>query len=80
MIVDTPLGRLDSMHRAKLIEGYFPRASHQMIILSTDTEVDEEFYQALSPEISRAYRLEYNTESGSTEVVEGYFWQQRKAG
>src|SRR5690606_35699899 len=59
MIVDTPLGRLDSMHRAKLIEGYFPRASHQMIILSTDTEVDEEFYQALSPEISRAYRLEY---------------------
>lgn len=79
MIVDTPLGRLDSQHRAKLIEGYFPRASHQMIILSTDTEVDEEFYQALSPEISRAYRLEYNPKNGSTEAAEGYFWQQRKA-
>lgn len=77
MIVDTPLGRLDSKHRQKLIEGYFPHASHQMIILSTDTEIDETFYRSLSPEISRAYKLEYNSEAGSTEAKEGYFWQMR---
>ncbi|MBL7252027.1 DNA sulfur modification protein DndD [Alloalcanivorax marinus] len=77
MIVDTPLGRLDSNHRQKLVEEYFPRASHQMIILSTDTEVDEGFYKALSPEISRAFKLEYDPLSGSTQATEGYFWQQR---
>src|SRR5690606_16962645 len=43
MIVDTPLGRLDSKHRQRLVEQYFPQVSHQVIILSTDTEVDEDF-------------------------------------
>jgi len=80
MIVDTPLGRLDSAHRAKLVEEYFPRASHQMIILSTDTEVDEGFYQALSPEIARAFKLEYDPTVGATRATEGYFWQQRQTG
>ncbi len=80
MIVDTPLGRLDSKHRQKLIEGYFPKASHQMVILSTDTEVDESFYRELSPEISRAYKLEYSSKVGATSVEEGYFWQMRQAG
>lgn len=80
MIVDTPLGRLDSQHRNKLIEGYFPTASHQMIILSTDTEVDESFYSDLASDISRAYRLEYDPEAGATRVSEGYFWQVKEAG
>ena len=79
MIVDTPLGRLDSHHRKNLIENYFPRASHQMIILSTDTEVDEDFYKSLSRDISRAYRLDYDPKTGATSATEGYFWQKRKA-
>ncbi|MBS8230289.1 DNA sulfur modification protein DndD [Marinobacter salarius] len=80
MIVDTPLGRLDSKHRNKLVEGYFPSASHQMVILSTDTEVDESFYQALSPDISRAYKLDYDPALGATKVEEGYFWQTQRVG
>lgn len=75
IIIDTPLGRLDSVHREKLIKGYFPTASHQVIILSTDTEVDEEFYVELSPEISHAFKLDYDTSSGSTSAHEGYFWR-----
>ncbi|MAL94589.1 MAG: DNA sulfur modification protein DndD [Haliea sp.] len=80
MIVDTPLGRLDSAHRRKLIEDYFPTASHQMIVLSTDTEVDESFYSDLAPDIARAYKLEYDSRAGATHVREGYFWQTKKAG
>lgn len=79
MIVDTPLGRLDSVHRAKLIEGYFPIASHQMIVLSTDTEVDESFYSDLAQDITRAYKLEYDSKAGATRVREGYFWQIKEA-
>jgi len=75
IIVDTPLGRLDSKHRSKLINNYFPHASHQMLILSTDTEVDEAFYSELSKDISHAFRLEYSPDTGSTTAHEGYFWR-----
>ena len=80
IIIDTPLGRLDSVHRTNLIKNYFPNASHQVIILSTDTEVDEEFYTELSNSISHAYRLEYSEKSGSTSVSEGYFWKSSLKG
>ena len=75
VIIDTPLGRLDSEHRQKLGENYFPYASQQVIILSTDTEVDESFYQTLSRHVSHAYRLDYNPDSQSTNVKKGYFWR-----
>lgn len=78
IIIDTPLGRLDSVHRTHLVNQYFPNASHQVIILSTDTEVDEHFYQDLLPHISHAYRLEYSPELNSTVPTEGYFWDKSK--
>ena len=79
IIIDTPLGRLDSKHRSNLIDNYFPFASHQVIILSTDTEVDEQFYATLSKHMSHAYKLDYDPNSGSTFAVEGYFWRATEA-
>lgn len=76
IIIDTPLGRLDSQHRQKLVESYFPYASHQVIILSTDTEVNPEFYRTLQPYISHAYHLEFDEEQGHSKVGEGYFWKE----
>ncbi len=78
IIIDTPLGRLDSKHRNKLINNYFPNASHQVIILSTDTEVDEVFYTELSKHISHAYRLDYDPATGSSIAKEGYFWKNNQ--
>lgn len=78
IIIDTPLGRLDSIHRQNLVNNYLPHASHQVIILSTDTEVGEAFHADLSPEISHAYKLEYSEESGSTIAEEGYFWRSKQ--
>ncbi len=79
IIIDTPLARLDSVHRDKLIKNYFPYASHQVLILSTDTEVDEVFYSELSPSISHAFKLEYDSKNGSTMASEGYFWRNKIA-
>ncbi|WOH75545.1 DNA sulfur modification protein DndD [Bradyrhizobium sp. NDS-1] len=73
MIIDTPLARLDSEHRANLMERYFPAASHQVIMLSTDTEVDATQIERLRPSISHSYRLDYDPVSRRTSVCRGYF-------
>ncbi len=73
VVIDTPLGRLDSAHRQLLVERYFPKASHQVILLSTDEEIDTSLYKKLEPYIARTYRLEYDDHSGATNVVPGYF-------
>ena len=73
-IVDTPLARLDSKHRDNLVELFFPHASHQMMIFSTNTEVDQQYFDRLRPYVAHAYNLEYCEESKSTVVKEGYFW------
>jgi len=74
VVIDTPLGRLDSVHRQHIIERYFPHASHQVILLSTDKEIDEANYTKLKPSIGRAYTLRFNDKTASTTVEPGYFW------
>ena len=73
------MARLDSEHRLHLVERYFPNASHQVIILSTDTEVDQDFYAKLQPHIARAYHLNYDEAEKVTLAREGYFWQPASA-
>lgn len=79
IIIDTPLGRLDSKHRDKLIEHYFPEASHQVIILSTDTEIDESYFNNphFKDEISHAFEIQFDGATKSSSLKEGYFWEQK---
>lgn len=74
--IDTPLGRLDSSHRHNLVERYFPTASQQVILLSTDTEIGQQEVNLLREQeaIAREYLLEYNPDKRQTTVKQGYFW------
>ena len=72
-IIDTPLGRLDSKHRGQIVKGYFPNASHQVVLLSTDEEIADDYYEALKPSISREYILDHDDSTGSTSIAPGYF-------
>lgn len=74
IIIDTPLGRLDSNHRDNLVENYFPQASHQVIILSTDTEVDKQYLESMKNSISRSYEIKYDSRDKCSKVETGYFW------
>lgn len=76
MIIDTPLGRLDSDHRRNLVEHYFPNAAHQVIILSTDTEIDQKYFSALNGRVSHAYHLDFDGKALCTRLNEGYFWKK----
>ena len=72
-VIDTPLGRLDGPHRQKLIKNYFPKASSQVLIFSTDEEVTKEHYESLKPHIAAEYKINYVEETESSSFEEGYF-------
>ncbi|MDZ4386585.1 MAG: DNA sulfur modification protein DndD [Moraxellaceae bacterium] len=78
IIVDTPLARLDSEHRTAIIERYFTEVSHQVIVLSTDTEIDGEMAQKLGPFVSKHLRLDYIPSERRTMVAQGYFTTTEK--
>ncbi len=74
LVVDTPVGRLDSTNRRTLFEHYLPVAGHQVIVLSTDTEVDREWAEKLNPYVARQYRLDIDSSTNSTVIRPGYFF------
>ncbi|GAB4232201.1 MAG: DNA sulfur modification protein DndD [Stanieria sp.] len=76
IVIDTPLGRLDSSHRHNLVERYFPTASHQVILLSTDTEIGKQEVKQLRERnaIAVEYLLKYDSEQRQTTLQTGYFW------
>ena len=51
-VIDTPYARIDANHRKEISEKFFPNISKQVIILSTDEEIDEEYYEILKPHIA----------------------------
>jgi DNA sulfur modification protein DndD len=76
ILIDTPLSRLDSTHRDNIINHYFPNAGQQVIILSTDTEIDKNYYRNLQPYLSGAASLEFEPRQEITTIKQGYFWEQ----
>lgn len=73
VIIDTPLSRLDSAHRESLIKTYFPYASEQTIILSTDSEINQEYHDMMKDDIGDEFTLVYDDISKSTTIQKGYF-------
>ena len=73
VIIDTPLARLDSDHRSSLVTSYFPNASEQTIILSTDSEIDKHYYDMMADYIGDEYTLLYDDINKNTSVKKGYF-------
>jgi DNA sulfur modification protein DndD len=74
VMIDTVFGYLDESSRASLLENYFPKLSHQTILLSTDSEIRKNIdLQKIENFISKKFTLVRDKENQLTEVVEGYF-------
>ncbi|MGI6647910.1 MAG: DNA sulfur modification protein DndD [Bacillota bacterium] len=73
VIVDTPLGRLDSNHRTNILKNYFPYASKQVIVLSTDEEINGKYYELIEPYLNKVFLLDYNEQNQCTSIRTGYF-------
>jgi DNA sulfur modification protein DndD len=73
IMIDTPFGRLDSEHRTNIATHYFPQASKQVIVLSTDEEVDHEYVELLKDDIGRTYIIEHSDSERRSFIKQGYF-------
>lgn len=73
VIIDTPMARLDSVHRSNFINKYLPNASSQVIVLSTDEEINGEYLEAVQDHVSTTYTLEYNEAEKCSSIRPGYF-------
>ena len=71
-IIDTPLARLDVEHRENVIESFYPVASHQVIILSTNSEITKPYYARLEPYVSRSMRVHYDDTKNKVVHMSGY--------
>ncbi len=78
-IIDTPMGRLDSKNRKKVVENYFPVAGDQVILLSTDEEIVGQHYRSIKKHVANQYLIEYDDDSQSSQVYKGYFENAREA-
>ena len=72
-VIDTPVGRLDGKHFSNLVDKFYPFASHQLILLSTDREIGPKEHARLSKHVTRSYRITCNERKSATTVSAGYF-------
>lgn len=73
VVIDTPMARLDSAHRYNFINRYLPNASSQVIVLSTDEEVNGQYLEQLREHVGTYYTLKYDEVEKSTSILPGYF-------
>lgn len=73
VVIDTPLGRLDGDHRDYLVERYFPKASRQVVLLSTDKEISRRYSDLMDDAVSKRYLITYDPDLKTSEFVTGYF-------
>lgn len=59
MVVDTPLGRLDSKHRENILRFWTSEKARQVILLSQDEEIDYHFYKSIQESVGKTYLLEH---------------------
>ncbi|MDU5019524.1 MAG: AAA family ATPase [Clostridiales bacterium] len=74
-IIDTPYARIDETHRNNITSEYFSTISDQVIILSTNTEIDEKSYKDIKPRLNGEYLIEYDDINRKTIQTEGYFFE-----
>jgi DNA sulfur modification protein DndD len=74
-VIDTPYARIDSIHRERITTKFFSSLSSQVIILSTDEEINSEYYKLIRPFISKEYLISYSDLDHSTNVEGKYFFE-----
>jgi DNA sulfur modification protein DndD len=76
IVMDTPLARLDTGHRLRVLKYFTEKVGEQVILLSQPDEVHGQYLDAIRPRVSKAFKLEHveiGNGVGRSHVVDGYF-------
>lgn len=73
-VIDTPYARIDANHRREISEKFFPNISKQVVILSTDEEINEEYYSIIKPHVVKEFLLINDESQNRTTVKQHYFF------
>ena len=79
LVVDTPLGRLDSTHRANILKYWVSDKKRQVILLSQDKEIDRDTYASLEPNVGMTYLLQHaeiGSGVGRTTAIENQYFEE----
>lgn len=74
-VIDTPYARIDANHRKEISEKFFPSIGKQVVILSTDEEINEEYYRIMKPYVAKEYLLINDENQNKTSVEQHYFFE-----
>lgn len=74
-VIDTPYARIDANHRRQISKKFFPNISSQVIILSTDEEINDEYYHIIKPYVSKEYLLINDEDENRTSIENHYFFE-----
>lgn len=58
VVIDTPLARIDKEHQNRLLTNYYPNVARQVIILPTDSEIDDEKLALITPHVYKKFALD----------------------
>lgn len=64
IVVDTPLARLDKIHRSRLLQWMAEHTSSQVILLSTDAEVVGDNLEAVRGYVAKAFQVNHKDIDG----------------
>lgn len=70
VVIDTPLARIDRRNQTNLLCNYYPKLSHQVIVLPTDAEIDRSKLEMLRPNIWKEFELRNYDSGESADIVE----------
>lgn len=68
LAIDTPLARLDIEHRQRFLRDYIGQISKQVLLFTTDSELDSQMLGQIDEHVSRVYQLNYDPQRGETAV------------
>jgi DNA sulfur modification protein DndD len=74
LAIDTPLARLDEMHRLRLVNDYIPKVSDQVLLFTTDAELDVNLLAQVEPYLARIYQLRHDANRGESIVTSESFF------
>jgi DNA sulfur modification protein DndD len=78
LVFDTLLGRIDQKHRDNIIKFLLAKSKKQIIILSTDSEINEYHYDKIAPFIERDYLIFKKDKLNHKSIIEKNFFYKKE--